>query len=89
MTPSVPAPNTYGPMCMPASGRFFIVKTRPTAMTNGGDGADERPRARVDEMVVVVLPMCVGVPLGHLFKLRPRSVAVRLSGFGAACHVAG
>jgi hypothetical protein len=42
----------------------------------GGGRADEGPRARVDEVVVVVLPVRVGVTLGHSCSSVPRSVAV-------------
>ena len=52
-----PTPNTSG-----AAGNIWCIQVMaPTARMKAEIGADSRPRARIDQMVVVVV--CVG--LGH------------------------
>ena len=62
----MPAPKTKAPACMPAIGRPFIHDDGADRHQEGADGADERPRARINKVVIVML----GVGLGHSCRLR-------------------
>ena len=73
-----PAAEDMLPGLMPPKEMCFIHKIAPVASNEGGERADNRPRARIDEMVIVVRfrvshrPFAFPLPLSLLTKpLKP------------------
>ena len=61
----------------------FHQVTKPGSHQEGADRADERPRARFKDVVVVVL----GVGLGHFVSSPCLEGDLALGRFRPACHV--